>query len=57
MIAVSVLPTSVDISTTPSVELAGNSVFIVFLNGQILGVHNQPAKFANAVRTLRRAGA
>ena len=47
----------VDIGASPAVELADKSVFMVFLNGQILGIHNQPVKFANAVRTLRRAGA
>lgn len=42
--------------TSADVYEKGKSASLVFLNGTILGVHQQPQKFANSMRKLRRMG-
>jgi hypothetical protein len=38
-------------------DLCDPRVYLVFLNGIILGVHRHPQRFVKAVRALRRKGA
>ncbi|CAM6092659.1 unnamed protein product [Calypogeia fissa] len=45
-----------DLSLLSGEELHARSTFIVFFNGNILGVHRRPLRFADHLRKLRRAG-
>lgn len=45
-----------DVDLLSGEELNDTSVFLVILNGKLLGVHKHPQYFATYFRTLRRAG-
>jgi len=45
-----------DIELMSGEELAYPSVFLVTLNGRLLGMHSDPSKFVQNFRNLRRAG-
>ncbi|EFA82075.1 RNA polymerase III [Heterostelium album PN500] len=45
-----------DILLITGEELNSRTAFLVFLNGQIIGIHNSPTLFVNTLRKMRRAG-
>ena len=45
-----------DISLTTGFEMYAPGAFLVFVNGDIIGIHTDPATFINDFKTLRRAG-
>lgn len=45
-----------DIGLLTGKEIQSKECHIVFLNGQIIGVHKKPEVFVKAFRTLRRKG-
>lgn len=46
----------IDVLLVSAEEMNSPRYVTVFLNGQIIGVHNQPDRFVKALRTLRRHG-
>lgn len=52
----SVLAFCVDVNMLTGAELYGPSVYVVFLNGSILGVTRRSEKFVRDFRRMRRAG-
>ncbi|KAL9274303.1 DNA-directed RNA polymerase III subunit 2-like protein [Drosera capensis] len=46
----------IDLEVLSSKDLHSPSLFIVMLNGNIVGKHSRPQAFAKAMRSLRRAG-
>ncbi len=45
-----------DIELTSGEELSQVGVYLITLNGRILGLHRSPSSFARNFRLLRRAG-
>lgn len=45
-----------DINMFSGEEIHSPTTFLVFLNGNILGAHTQPARFVKTFRLLRRSG-
>eukprot|EP01083_Nonionella_stella_P158427 515709_1 len=45
-----------DLRTTPAIEFSDPNVFLVFLNGILLGTHCRPHVFVQRFRQLRRCG-